>query len=118
MGLDMYLVATAGDQEVEVGYWCKANSIHAWFVDNCADGVDDCQPHPVTREQLSALLALVEAVRKDPSRGPELLPTRSGFFFGSTAYDDDYLFDLRLTAKILAKALASDYSDFYYRASW
>ena len=25
----------------EVAYWRKANQIHKWFIDNCADGVDD-----------------------------------------------------------------------------
>jgi hypothetical protein len=27
----------------DVAYWRKANAIHKWFVDNCQDGVDECQ---------------------------------------------------------------------------
>ena len=26
----------------QIGYWRKANHIHKWFVDTCANGVDDC----------------------------------------------------------------------------
>jgi hypothetical protein len=26
-----------------VGYWRKANAIHGWFINNVADGVDECQ---------------------------------------------------------------------------
>ena len=32
-----------GGQEVCVAYWRKANAIHSWFVENCQDGVDECQ---------------------------------------------------------------------------
>jgi len=40
----------------EVGYWRKANHIHAWFVNNVQDGVDDCRYHnEVTKELLEEL---------------------------------------------------------------
>jgi len=29
--------------EENVGYWRKANHIHAWFVENVQNGVDDCK---------------------------------------------------------------------------
>ena len=39
----------------QVAYWRKANSIHAWFVAECQDGVDDCREAYVSREQLYKL---------------------------------------------------------------
>jgi hypothetical protein len=50
----------------------------------------------------------------------KLLPTTSGFFFGSTEYDEYYLEDIRNTIEICEKALAEndDCSDFYYSSSW
>ena len=40
----------------EVGYWRKANQIHAWFVDHVQDGEDDCDyHHEVTKEILEEL---------------------------------------------------------------
>lgn len=60
MGLDMYL--SADDDSEVIGYWRKANAIHGWFVNECADGVDECQEIPVSREQLERLLAVTREV--------------------------------------------------------
>lgn len=48
-----------------------------------------------------------------------IMPTKSGFFFGGTDYDEYYLNDIKQTVKILDKCLKlpEDW-DFYYRASW
>jgi len=51
--------------EEDIAYWRKANAIHAWFVNNCADGVDDCQPVYVSRDNLQKLLGVVNQVLND-----------------------------------------------------
>lgn len=43
-------------------YWRKANAIHAWFVENVQNGVDDCDTYLVTRDQLEALKEACEIV--------------------------------------------------------
>lgn len=45
-----------------IGYWRKANAIHKWFVDNVQEGVDDCKPYYVSREQLKELRTLCHRV--------------------------------------------------------
>lgn len=112
----------------EVGYWRKANQIHGWFVENVQKGVDECQESYVSIEKLRELLGLVNAVIEDPSKAQELLPTRGGFFFGSTEYDEYYMQDLELTKKILDGVMAeveeeekngnSTSDGYYYHASW
>ena len=79
-----------GAEEVKfrVAYWRKANAIHQWFVDNCANGEDDCRPMYVPREQLEELRDLVHETLAE--RDPDLLPPQGGFFFGSTDIDDWY----------------------------
>ena len=49
-----------------------------------------------------------------------LLPTTSGFFFGSTNYDEMYMSDIRDTIEIIDRALELNESDWdiYYRSSW
>lgn len=46
----------------QVGYWRKANAIHAWFVREVQDGEDDCREYPVSGEKLRELLRVVEEV--------------------------------------------------------
>lgn len=104
-----------------VGYWRKANQIHDWFVRNVQDGSDDCKEYYVSREQLQELLETCDKVLDDPSLREELLPTASGFFFGSTDYDEYYEHDLRETSIMLTKILSDprfERSDFTYTSSW
>lgn len=86
----------------DVAYWRKANQIHRWFVDNVQDGVDDCNEHYVEITDLCKLVDLCRTVLADHSLAYELLPVQSGFFFGSTDYDEDYYWDLENTIKMLS----------------
>jgi hypothetical protein len=100
-------------------YWRKVNSIHNWFIQNCAKGVDECQPIYVSRERLELLLETVDETIK--SKNAELLPPTSGFFFGSTDVDEWYWKDLAFTKrelKSLLKKTESELIDFIYQASW
>ena len=105
-------------------YWRKVNAVHNWFVNTCANGVDECQQIPVTRSNLLALRDAVSMIasKKNPALAQEFLPTQSGFFFGSTEYDDYYWSDMQYTADELNRVLSEttdDYGiDFFYQASW
>lgn len=43
--------------------WRKANQIHAWFVDNVQDGVDDCGSYIVSENILEELLSVCKQVK-------------------------------------------------------
>jgi hypothetical protein len=69
------------------------------------------------------LLNVCEKVLDDPDLAEELLPTSSGFFFGSTDYDEYYEQELRETVILLTKLLSdtrlnSGNVDFVYTSSW
>lgn len=108
----------------EAGYWRKANQIHKWFVDNVQNGVDECEEHEVSCEQLTELLSVCRQVMVDPKLAEQLLPAASGFFFGSTEYDEYYFEDIEHTISILEEILDREnadkylFVDFYYRSSW
>lgn len=113
----------------EVGYWRKANQIHNWFVQNCANGEDDCRPVEVPVSKLEQLLEECKMVLADHSLAQVYLPTQKGFFFGSTEYDEYYFEDLEDTVKILEpviefmhnikdKCKSNDWYDVIYTASW
>lgn len=137
----------------EIGYWRKANHIHAYFVDMVQDGEDDCCYHnEVTKDILLDLKDRCEKIIescplvdgeinngyefKDGQKMPiieqgkvmtnievaeDLLPTQSGFFFGSEDYDEDYMRDIEDTLEIINKALKEtdfDNEMLYYVSSW
>jgi hypothetical protein len=140
MGLDMYLMQVQVDRNVaedeffdlsktrvensprEIGYWRKANQIHAWMVDNIQGGKDDQRDYPLSIERIRLLKRICRLALDNPTLRAELLPTRSGFFFGSADYDEGYIGDLERTIKIMDRALY-EYSVapnvvFYYTSWW
>ena len=109
--------------EIPVYYWRKANSIHKWFVDNVADGVDDCKPVEFEYTKLEDLLKSIKAVLDDNNLAPEILPTQSGFFFGTEDFDEWYFDTLKATHEDLTELyqrLDSKKKDAWlvYEASW
>ena len=146
MGLDMYLNAKRflwhneeelskqiaekfpeiGDKRVkeisdEAAYWRKSNQIHKWFVDNVQEGTDDCGTYEVSRDQLQNLIDLIDIVLSDKRKAQALLPTESGFFFGSEKYDEYYYSDLEDTKRMLTDLVDKEKWQgwyFEYHASW
>jgi len=104
--------------DVPMGYWRKSNMVHHWFVNNLAEGVDECQPIVVNRKNLEDLKDLCITVIANPELAEQLLPTGSGFFFGSTEYDEYYFGDLNDTIGIITRCLDSKFDYFEYQASW
>lgn len=101
----------------EVGYWRKFNALHQWFVENCQNGVDECQEAYVDRSKLETLLGILKNVKNNKEKAEELLPTASGFFFGRTEYDEYYYEEIDRTIKLL-EGLLKEEGDFYYQSSW
>jgi hypothetical protein len=108
------------DYHEEAGYWRKANAIHAWFVKNVQNGVDDCGNYEVTEDKVKELLSLCEDVMKNQKKAHKILPTQSGFFFGSYDYDEWYFVEIKYTIKILKKLKKFDYKNYVlsYHSSW
>lgn len=107
--------------EYQAAYWRKANQIHNWFVNNIQEGRDECQESYVPIDALRELLDLCKTVQADHSKAEELLPSTSGFFFGTTEYDDWYFEDIDNTVSMLTELLEDpdiEKYEFYYQASW
>lgn len=109
--------------EEQVMYWRKANHIHNWFVQNCQGSVDDGRSTYVSVENLKNLYDACKKVMEfDAASAPnDILPTTSGFFFGSTDYDEWYYQDIKDTIEFLEKEMDADgkfNGDYYYEASW
>ena len=107
MGLDMYLEKKhkLENTMVELCYWRKANQIRRWFDEHLDGGVENCGRKKVEKEDLEELIDTCKKVLKDHSLASQLLPSQSGFFFGSTEYDEWYFFDVEDTIKKIRKAI-------------
>ena len=122
MGLDQYLYRrNEKGIDVEEIYWRKANFVHRYFTEDYLQRgyeSDNLTPFTVTREDLRRLADLCGEVLEHKDDAPQLLPTESGFFFGSTEYGDWYFEDVEFTRgeieKLLAEANGGD--TFYYEA--
>jgi len=111
MGLDMYLMKRVrvnkneDSVDTELVYWRKANAIHNFFT-SLKEQHESCESIEVTKDMLGMLLDRCTMVLEDRSRADELLPTTSGFFFGSTQYDDWYFNKLEDTIKDITPILS------------
>ena len=136
MGLDSYLYGATHkfDGETcsseikleEVAYWSKHNAIHNWFVKNVQDNVDNMAMYSLTEDHLKKLLSTCCKVLKCPTvdNAMNVLPTKSGPFFGGTDLNDDYeleyyLDGLKYTVKVIKELLKDgEYEYYYYQSSW
>lgn len=47
-------------EKYEVAYWSKVNFLHGYIVEHFADGVDECQPIPLVREDFEEIASAVD----------------------------------------------------------
>ena len=91
---------------VDLGYWRKANAIHAYFTRDVEEGEDNCRTIPVRKKDLVDLQEkCIKILAGGPDVAKELLPTKGGFFWGSQAYDEWYLKDIEDTLDMVSEVL-------------
>ena len=108
----------------EAGYFRKANEIQAFIESKYAEdfgGDINCKDVYLTKDVIMELydickeLLAIKGKKKFEKAAAEKLPTRSGFFFGSTEYDEYYREDLKRYVEMVDKMeLDNDYVDYYY----
>lgn len=128
----------------QVAYWRKFNALHNWIVDNCAEGIDECQEIYVSNDTMTELLDNLKRAKKELDRAgmkkatiqtgwdnngdtfaeidvydcedeiKEILPPASGFFFGSTQIDEYYKSEVERTIEIIDTLLREDAEGDFY----
>jgi hypothetical protein len=125
-----YSYEKEGFISLQVAYWRKANMVHRYLYENRKHkNIKDFEPMYIEKEVLEKLLYLAHQVMKEKDNilaekeeniAKELLPTQSGFFFGSTEYNNMYFDDIELTIKqieqILSELKAEEF--IYYYANY
>lgn len=97
-------------------YFRKVNFVYRYFANKL---VDECCF--ADKEDIEELISRCDKVLADHSLAEELLPTTSGFFFGSTDYDEWYFKDIEDCKKQM-KDLLSKYNEetdvIFFVMSW
>ena len=104
-----------------VAYWRKANHIHNWFVCECQNGKDDCNPYYVPQKKLLELRSHCIEILLDFDKAPDVLPSAEGFFFGGTSYDEYYFSDISNTISQIDEIFSEtdwETQKIIYQASW
>lgn len=112
MGLDIYFYKVRKDdvdtisntrevfdlinEGVGCAYFRKANFIYAYFEHLIDSNTECCIVNKEEIESLFDACALVLERRDEDGFAEQVLPTRAGFFFGSTDYDEWYYEDVKL----------------------
>lgn len=90
MGLDIFINKVKYHR---LGYFRKVNFLVKFFEEKGFD-VEHQTPFSFNKGTAEELLDLCNQVLQNHSKAKELLPTMSGFFFGSTDYDEYYFKDV------------------------
>ena len=99
-----------------VGYFRKVNCVYRYFEDKLTD-----ETAWVTKDECEDIVKRCSAVLENPDLASELMPTRSGFFFGTTEYDKYYFSDLkdvRKQFKSFIKYFKTDDDLVFIHMSW
>ena len=97
----------------DIAYFRKVNFLYAFFRDSLSGegGIECCV---ITKEQIEKLVENCKLVLKNHDRAEELLPTSSGFFFGSLEYDDYYFESVAEVLKTFQEVLDEYDEDYCY----
>lgn len=99
MGLDIFF-----EKHRTIGYFRKVNFLVKYF-GNLGFDIENQTPFYISKENIEDLIKRCEEVLEDHSKARELLPTMSGFFFGSTDYNEYYFEDVKEVLKYCKEKL-------------
>lgn len=107
IGLDIYFTKK---KSKEIGYFRKVNFLVRYFEDLGLDTTNQV-PLQINKEDVEILLHRCNQVLEDHSRASELLPTMSGFFFGSTEYNEYYFEDVKMVRDYIKNTLIPEFNN-------
>lgn len=107
MGLDCYFVRR---KMTNIGHFRKINFLIKFFKDRGLD-IKKQTPLLIKKKDIEVLLYRCNEVLNDHNKASELLPTTSGFFFGSTEYDEYYFDDVKQVKNYIIDTLINQFDD-------
>lgn len=90
MGLDITIKTSKSEK-----YFRKVNFLIPFVQSKNGGSLQDCEIVKLTKADLVELVDRCKEVLADHTKAETLLPTRAGFFFGGTDYDEWYFQDVQ-----------------------
>lgn len=119
MGLDQWIKYTDENGKEEEIYFRKVNFLRKFFEETTdLNEEDNYKEVEVPKEALQELKDRCKKVIANNDLADEILPTVSGFFFGSTNYDEWYFEDVSYVLEEISPILKGDCSDIKYMDWW
>lgn len=120
MGLDMYLYVEEKETKTvkEFSYYRKFNALQGYFVRE--HHLENCGQILITENIRDEIYQILNEIRFNREKGPELLPTFPGPFFGTYDYDRLYhtYVDQAATDFYHAQFIDYDKYDLYFSSNW
>lgn len=107
MGLDINFYK---QQLSDIGYFRKVNFLVKFF-ENMGYKLENCIPIEIIKEDVEELLDRCNKVLENHELAKELLPSVSGFFFGSVEYDELYFDDVERVKYYIETELLPEFED-------
>lgn len=98
----------------DIGYWRKANAIHAWFVKNVQNNIDNCQSHEVSKEQLAKLYLICKTIVTESTLAPDKVINGQRFNNETGEWENIYEDGYIITNPELAAKLLPTQSGFFF----
>ena len=92
MGLDISFYKRTKEETEEIGYFRKVNFLIPFFEERTGEEIENCELVYITEEDIEELIRRCKEVLDNHEEANILLPTTTGFFYGSDEYDE-YYFD-------------------------
>ena len=135
--LTSFEVSPSSSFELGEVYWKRVNPIHDWFVNETRFGNDEERTFEISEDSLKDLLDICKEILKEKELNgrdsaillaEETLPTRAGFSFETTEYQDYYFSTLERTITDVESLISIDvpkkvdgitfWSYYEYTSSW
>lgn len=120
MGLDMYLYVEDKETKelIEFSYYRKFNALQGYFVRE--HHIENCGRVLITEPIRNEIYQILNEIRYNREKGPELLPTFPGPFFGVYDYDRMYYNYIEQAATDFYHAQFINYNkyDLFFTSNW
>lgn len=106
MGLDIFIDKV---KSTNIAYFRKINFLVDYFENYVEYEIENLRYVDIDEESVIELINRCQQVLEDHSLAKDLLPTKEGFYFGSTEYDEYYFEDVEEVLNTMTNTILPEF---------